>query len=221
MLVPYSNSTLVADPFGVTAALSMAVEMMMLDADEELMVGRAMLDESPVVKRDSKAPWSGTSVESVAVPSSRTVCRVLAAIFDEGVKVSTVFPALHAKLPPVLGVMENAAWVVAVFIGLLKVSVTSVAGEIEAWSWPGAIVLTTGESASDCGCATNILYDVSGTLIGGMPSKPVVTVTVSLGSSTFTSTVPAGWIVGRAAIDCADVEVLRTTKTSSLLRRRA
>ena len=145
-----------------------------------------------MVKRDSKAPWSGRSVESVAVPSSRTVCRVLAARFDEGVKVSTVLPALHAKLPPVLGVMENAAWVVAVFIGLLKVSVTSVAGEIEAWSWPGAIVLTTGERASDCDCATNILYEVAGMVIAGMPSTPLVTATVSLGLSAFTSTVPAG-----------------------------
>ena len=219
--MPYSNATLVVSPFGVTVALSVAVEITMLDADDELMVGRARLDEAPVVKRDSKAPWSGMPVESVAVLSSRTVWRVLAARFDVGVKVSTVLPALHSKVPVVFGVMENAAWVVAVFIGLLKVSVTSVAGEIEVWSWPGAIVLTTGESASDCDCATNILYEVAGMDIAGMPSKPLVTVTVSLGLSTFISTVPAGWIVGRAAIDCAAVEVLRTTKTSSLLRRRA
>jgi hypothetical protein len=44
----------------------------------------------------------------------------------------TVLPLLHAKLPLVLGVIENAACVLVVFIALLKFRLMSVAGEMAA-----------------------------------------------------------------------------------------
>ena len=53
--------------------------------------------------------------------------------------------------------------------------------------------------------------DVAGMLKEGMPSTPATTVKVFAGFMTSTSTVPAGWIVGRVPIVCALVAVLITT----------
>ena len=85
MVSPYSKKTVVATPFGVTAAANEAVVSVTPEEENELMEGLAVVDAAPVVNRDSKAPCMANPVESVAVSPMRTVWTVLPARLEEGV----------------------------------------------------------------------------------------------------------------------------------------
>jgi tripartite ATP-independent transporter DctM subunit len=90
------------------------------------------------------------------------------------------------------GVVEKAACTVDGFMAWLKVTEMVEAGETPVASWAGVTAVTTGDKARTCDCATNILAEVAGMVMAGMPSVPATTVTVSARLSRLTRTVPAG-----------------------------
>ena len=80
--------------------------------------------------------------------------------------------------------------------------------------------MTTGSSGFQSDWATKIFAVVPGTVICGV-SGPAMTVSTSLVSNRLTIWVPAAKVVKRFVRVWVEVEVLKTTKTSSVPNRRA
>src|SRR5207244_1737128 len=117
-------------------------------------------------------PHTGSTQEGAhpaSVPRSRTA------------SLPTPSPSpTYCHPPPPPGCTLKACCTEFVFIGLLKVSVTVATGETFAAPCTGNWLVTTGSSGSMRPAATNILAELAGTAMAGMPSAAPVTVTVSL-----------------------------------------
>src|SRR5882724_6308803 len=129
----------------------------------------------------------------------------------------------HVKAPGAAGVRESATCTELVSIGLLNVKIRRAAVETLVAACAGLWLMTTGSSGCTSDCAMKIFAVVLGTVISGVTLLLGVEVTtmVSLVLSRLTSTVPFVYEIVRLVRVWVELAVLKTTKTSWLLRTRA
>ena len=158
---------------------------------------------------------------STAPSVTRTVIMVSAGNpASAGAKITVSRAADQVKVPGTDGIVAKFVCTLFVSIGVLNCSTMGEwAGTLLA-SCAGELLTTTGSSGFQSDCATKILAAVPGTVMGGI-SGVEVTVSTSFVLSRLMIWVPAAKVVGRLLRTCVLVEVLSTTNTSSVPRRRA